>query len=411
MNDLKTYKGETLDILHTIDLDKLYPIVRCQIDFKKSIDIERLKKAVADIGEVIPEIFGSYDMKNNFFIVEDKDPSDIVVIQHHQISDEEPDIDLINGPQLKIIISENENFHAQHLVFLMSHILMDGAGFKDFLYLLVDCYNYGKEALQDIQLDRGIDGIKELLNNFKSSNKVSDHPTEPLFLPELEQKEDRRFRVGDLRFSKKETTDLIVKAHGLNLTLNDIFMAAFGQVVQDYCGVKDYSMACPTDIRRSIPEEEDGVFHLVNMTARYNLALTDTKDIPLKEFATRVHEQMKEFKSSHQFLQSIQDLIKQSEYKQLDELQEIVQENYHVRPIAYTNFGVIDADRIKFDGAEIEHFILTGSFRKAPMFQVAFSTFDNQVGLAFNMIGTMDEFRLGKVILKQMKNNILLLSA
>lgn len=407
MDDLETYQGEVLDILHTIDLDKLYPIIRCQVDFKKPIDIERLKKAVATAGQLIPEIFGSYDMKNNSFIVKEKNPSDIIFYKKQKVSDEEPSIDLINGAQLKIVINNDNG--KQQLVFLMSHILMDGAGFKCFLYLLADCYNYGEKALKDIKLDRSITEVKKLLNSFKSSNKVSDHPTEPLFLPELAQGEDRKYRVADLRFSKKETKELINKAHNLDLTLNDIFMAAFGQVVQDYCGVKDYSMACPTDIRRSIQDEENGVFHLVNMTARYNLALTDTKDIPLKEFATRVHEQMKEFKLSHQFLQSIQDLIKQSVYKQLDELQEIVQENYHVRPIAYTNFGVIDADRIRFKGAEIERFILTGSFRKAPMFQVAVATFADQIDLAFNMIGTTAEYRIGKVILKQIKNSILLL--
>ncbi|WP_054726097.1 hypothetical protein [Paucilactobacillus hokkaidonensis] len=69
-------------------------------------------------------------------------------------------------------------------------------------------------------------------------------------------------------------------------------------------------------------------------------------------------------------------------------MQQIVEDNYHVRDIAYTNFGIIDDQRVQFSKTPVDSITLTGSFRRAPMFQIAVATFKGQTTLAFNMDGT-----------------------
>ena len=82
----------------------------------------------------------------------------------------------------------------------------------------------------------------------------------------------------------------------------------------------------------------------------------------------------------------------------IHELQQIVEANYHVREIGYTNFGVIDDQRLVFDQLPVTQCLLTGSFRTAPMFQVACSTFKGELSLGFNMIGTDEEVQFGRVV-------------
>ncbi|MCG4806153.1 hypothetical protein, partial [Bacteroides uniformis] len=74
-------------------------------------------------------------------------------------------------------VSENK------LVIYGSHILTDGAGFKQLLYLLAACYT--KEQSMDIKNHTDIDGIKRLLKQIKPTQLNNDHPQTPLSLPRL----------------------------------------------------------------------------------------------------------------------------------------------------------------------------------------------------------------------------------
>lgn len=192
------------------------------------------------------------------------------------------------------------------------------------------------------------------------------------------------------------------------VTLNDLFMAAFGQIIQQYSGVTDLTLACPTDMRQFFATAEQTTLRIANLTARYNLILPDTLELSLAQLIQLVHQQMQTLKEQQQFLDSVTDLLARAQTDSMAKLQQVAEANYHVRPIAYTNFGVIDAVKIQFTGTTINDFVLTGSFRRAPMFQVAVSTFDDQLTFAFNMIGNELEYRFGMMILRQMKQNLLL---
>lgn len=75
---MKIYPGEPLNILHTIGLKTMYPIVRCQIDFTRPLERARLEQAVRLVGQVVPQIFGRYVLAQNAFVVEQTNPDDIV---------------------------------------------------------------------------------------------------------------------------------------------------------------------------------------------------------------------------------------------------------------------------------------------------------------------------------------------
>lgn len=404
-------KGEPLNILHTIDLNKLYPIVRCQLLLDQPLQIERLKSALVTVGRVIPELFAGYDLQTNEWRIPKLDPDQLIHPLSETINVDALKIDLEAGPQLHIYLQDTET-HGQKVTFVISHILTDGAGFKQFLYLLADVYNRGPIASENIQNHMDIEGLKQRLAHRPTRTiKPSDHPAKPLYLPKLASPTtDKTYCAKTRTLTKVETQALKTWSKNHGVTLNDIFMATYGQLMQSYADVPEITLACPTDMRQYLPDAMQHQLRIQNSTARYNLALANDWTQPLPQTIQAVHAQMAHLKKEQQYLQSVEQLVQLAESASITELRKVVQQNYSVRPIAYTNFGIIDAQRLKFDGCKIQKCIFTGSFRIAPAFQVAFSTFDDRLLFGFNMIGTAAEIRFGNTILQQLYHDLKLVS-
>ena len=70
-------------------------------------------------------------------------------------------------------------------------------------------------------------------------------------------------------------------AHQAKVTLNDLFMAAFGWAVQRYSDTDEISLACPTDMRQFIPEKKE--LRIANHTSRYNISVKSSLDQPFEK--------------------------------------------------------------------------------------------------------------------------------
>lgn len=391
-----------LNILHTIGLKSLYPIIRCQLDLTGSLNLKRLKQAINLTAKIIPELFCRYDMDNNSWVPVVTDSESLIqVITDSAQLDSTPDWFI--QPQLRVQVQPlGEN---SKVIFTISHILTDGSGFKQFLYLLCSCYNYGEGACKGENTVE-LNWLDDLLRDHPvSEHKKVDHPLQPLLLPKIAGKGEQRPKVSGLRLSLTATRALLTATRAKHVTVNDVLMAAFGKAVQVFNSDNDMiSLACPTDMRQYI--NGTPVLRVANHTARYNLAIKSPIDEHFDAVVGNMHEKMETLKQDKQFLDSVQSLMSQYRKESVQALQKIVEEDYHVREIGYTNFGIIDADKLKFDGVMVEHCLLTGSFRAAPMFQVACSTFNDELSLGFNMIGNADEVQFGRSVIQQMTNRI-----
>lgn len=107
-------------------------------------------------------------------------------------------------------------------------------------------------------------------------------------------------------------------------------------------------------------------------------------------------------KEQFQCFQSIQELVANYDNYSLSNLQKIVEENYHVRNISYTNFGIIDDQRFTFKNCRITDFTMLGTYREYPMFQVAVSTYNGQINFSFAMLGNDEEDRMGRTVVLTM---------
>lgn len=60
-------------------------------------------------------------------------------------------------------------------------------------------------------------------------------------------------------------------------------------------------------------------------------------------------------------------------------------------PVAFTNIGVLDKNRLIFGSAEMTSAFMTGSIKYVPYFQLSISTFNDEAVLCVNLYGTQSD--------------------
>lgn len=392
---MTVYQGEALNILHTIGMDKLYPIVRVHFTVQGQFDRQRFERALMECGRVVPELFCKYVLKDNSFVPVTDDLHG-VLFTDVDLDEDSASWDLFTEPQLRVYLNQ-ETAQTAVTIFL-SHILTDGAGAKQFLGLLARAYNNGQ--LTGIKNHQDIKWLHHLIAAHPVTvKKGTDHPARPLSMPRVADQQGQRRRTVSLSLSQDETAALITASHNRVVTLNDLFMAAFGQAVQRFSATDRIALACPTDMRKFIPGEP--AVRIANHTSRYNIDVPSDPAAPFEQAVQTIHRAMSANKKAFQCLVSVKTLVDNYERYPLARLQQICEDNYHVRTISYTNFGIV---AFHFEGCQITAFNMLGSYRQAPMFQVAVSTYNSQIIFAYAMIGTDEEARLGETVLLTMRD-------
>lgn len=167
------------------------------------------------------------------------------------------------------------------------------------------------------------------------------------------------------------------------------------------------ALACPTDMRQFIPGKRQ--LRIANHTARYNINIVAPRDQSFDQVVASVHSAMARNKRTFQCLQSVCSLVENASQYSLAQLQQIVEQNYHVRSISYTNFGII-SQQFNFNDCRISQFNMLGSYRRMPMFQVAVSSYCDQINFAYAMVGNDQEARLGDTVMLMMRDMLELYS-
>lgn len=379
-------------------------MVRVQFRLQGEFDEERFNQALLLCKQVVPELFCRYQLATNSFIPITDDLSQIL-FKEADPDEGIDDWDLFTQPQWRVYL--NKQTDGVVVTIFLSHILTDGAGAKQLLNLLAKAYNTG--SLAGITNHTDVEWLTKLLAEHPvESNGRVDHPQKPLSLPKLAASGQQIRRVNQVYLAEEETQELIKAAHKTGVTLNDLFMASFGQAVQRFSQTNQISLACPTDMRKFIPGKPQ--IRVANHTTRYNVQVPSDPQAPFEEVVRAIHVAMAKNKESFQCLQSVKDLMAKAAHGTIAELQELAEKNYHVRTISYTNLAIIDSQAFRFDGCSVEDFCMIGSYRQMPMFQVAVSTFKGRICLAYGMIGNDQEKQFGDAILLIMRDLLRLYS-
>ena len=317
---------ECMDVVETANRNKIYPIIYCHIDVMGHLDINRMKTAIQKASHYVPEILYTYDFMHGKFMDTGLTANDTILFEKSLFL-----WDLSTKPQLQINIDRQED---KDIVTIgISHILTDGKGFLQFLYLLSFLYNE-PYAVLPYSNHREITPFLENIHVQKETEQTR-YGKRNKILPL------RGFNKGTDCFclvSKITKDDFLLlheKAKQNHATLNDVFMTAYARVIARLENVNKVILPCPADLRKF--DHEIDRLTIANLTGMYRRLVIEIKpDNSFDEILAQVHIEMELQKSRYRCCAGIKQLNRLFHRIPHTLLQQIIRFSYNISPVSYT---------------------------------------------------------------------------
>lgn len=374
----------------------------CCMEIQGHLDAGRLKQSVSLSGKMIPELLCAYDFKKGCFTNLGYTADDVVIYGQEPFGSLLKQ-DLACSPQLRILIERKEK---QDLVtVVMSHILADGQGFLQYLYLLSLLYNDGRPD-KNIQNIRDISPLLKNIGNPAAKEQTKHHKN--ISIPPLRpEKSGNSFFCLTSRIPAEIMAALHHKAKRHGATLNDVFMTAYARVIARMKNINALVLPCPADLRKFHPGMENALT-VANMTGIYRKITVEIP--PASTFAMtlqQVHIEIELQKSRYLCFEGIKALNKAFHRVPRALLGQAIKASYRLLPVSYTNVGIINDKKLFFRDCTISDCFFTGTYRTAPDFQLTVSTYKNVCTLNCMLLGTINDESSGQNILDQVRQEIL----
>lgn len=388
-------KCESLDFVEATHRHKVYPLMYCHIEVDRNLDTDQLQTAIIRSCQYVPEILYAYDFTKGRFIDKGFTASD--TINH---ASDLPQWELDKRPQLQIVINNEE----KKIIIGMSHILTDGVGFLQYLYLLSFLYS-GYTPAFPLENCRDIAPVLKNIHIGRATEQTRRH--KHITVPPLRENSN-----GKTQFClcshilSKDFSALYCKSRKQNVTLNDVFITAYARVISRLHKMQTVVIPCPADLRRFSPIPEK--FSVANMTGIYRKIVVEIK--PQHSFSqtlSQVHIEMELQKSRFRCFVGIHPLDDTFHKMPRFALALGIKCSYQLLPVSYTNFGKIDHTKLSFKGCKIKSCYTTGTYRLPPDFQLSISTFQNVCTLNCTLVGQDKDRITGQHILDEVKNEII----
>lgn len=394
-------KCESLDYVEAVHSDKVYPLMYCRMAIQGNLDIEKLKDAVNLSSQYVPEILYTYDFKRAVFVNRDLTVENVLILDRFGL-EEDFWWDLSKNAQLQIVFSKEEK--QSNIVIAMSHILTDGVGFLQYLYLLASLYN-------DIPSDKRLHNTRDI-SLFLKNIRVGSPTEQTKYGMRINAVPLRAFNNGTQSFCLNSTIDsddlntIHVKAKKSGATLNHVFITAYARVIARLQNTDKVILSCPADLRRFQPHQDN--LTVANMTGIYKrIILEINEQITFSETLSQTCIEMALQKERCRCFESIRLLNFAFHKTPRFILKKAIKKSYHLFPVSYTYIGIIDHEKLYFRDCYIKKCYLTGTYRLSPDFQLSISTFRNVCTLNCTLIGEAGDERIGQSILEQIKKELL----
>ena len=390
-----------LDFVEASHQNKVYPLMYCHLEVKGAFDIDRLKKAIQFSFQFVPEILCAYDFNHGYFVEKKFTVDDIIILNDRDLENS-PKWDLSQNPQLKIAI---HNDGLMNFIFIgMSHILTDGEGFLQYLYLLAALYN-GDTMCHHLSNHRDISPCLESIH-VQQQTEQTKHGKRKKVPPLRTWSNGKEYICINNQISSKDFQRLQEKSKAHNVTLNDAFMTAYARVIARLQDIDTVILPCPADLRRFHRLSDS--LTIANMTGIYRrITIEIVPQHTFRETLLQTHIEMELQKKRYRCFAGIQLLNHTFHKTPHPIMKQIIKANYRLLPVSYTNIGRIDHEKLLFQNCIIENCYITGTYRLTPDFQLSISTFQNVCTLNCTLIGKPEDYATGKNILEQIKQELL----
>jgi NRPS condensation-like uncharacterized protein len=244
LTKVKKIKTETFDAMQYFYGMVHDPLIHCLIHFSGHVDEVALKKAVTLSENALPLLRCSFDAtgKRPYWKDQGFTAENIVqVIKAGPNVEEQKErllastIDITRQPQLKIYLVGEQS--PDTLCIIMNHMICDGAGFKEYLYLLSDLYTQSQNNMAlTPSLEFPSRSARQLFANFSFSEKLKILFSKyDLSMPKnqlayyLQGDNSNPFFVTH-RISKENFLTIKGYAKKRGVTINDMILTAYVRV-------------------------------------------------------------------------------------------------------------------------------------------------------------------------------------
>ncbi|MBE5961923.1 MAG: hypothetical protein E7256_11195 [Lachnospiraceae bacterium] len=288
-------------------------------------------------------------------------------------------LDIEKSAQVRVVVIRETR--KDTIVVVMSHLLCDGMAMKQYLYLLCGYYN-------DLAAGRNIVPV------------FPDKPRDLIWLERcaLPTQKMRRIRPKRERLLfcggeiplfaqckiKKDEYRLIrqyLNRHGI--TMNDLIMGVYYKTLWNVFHYPLRTLCTVIDLRRYM--EDPNQIGLCNQTGNAYTTICHAERMPFEKLLAEIHDQMHQEKEQGYCLKQIR-LVKAVFSKFLPNTsRKLIRIGISNPQVALTNLGIIDPKRVTFYGLKTIECFLSPSLKRAPNFQLAVSTYQEEMMLQVNL--------------------------
>lgn len=369
---MKKYNVQPLDLMQFINTKYHDPFIHELLEFEDGLDTEKLIQAVDKLVGFFPLLKCYYDNKNNMFIENERcSGSDLVRIDdsadRNTLLTEALDTD---KKLIQLTLTKNI------LVITISHMICDGSGFKQLIYLLCNMYNGNHDEKLDYLMNREFSQLTEeltgtaaitlkmivsMMGNYKSKQVYNKTNHENVYVMERTIQHEIMSKVHSL--AKKQ-----------GATLNDVFLTAYARTLGKLYGLKKINIPCTVDLRKYAK----GKTGIANLTGTYNFNIKIKDGKSFGKMLTDASSIMQKQKKTKNDIAGPMLLVSKYEKSTLEEFLKLYGGMDTSAFTDYTNLGVLDDKKLVFNGTTLKNAIGYSGLNKAPCFQIAVSTFKGE---------------------------------
>ncbi|MDE6656777.1 MAG: hypothetical protein K2J85_07285, partial [Anaeroplasmataceae bacterium] len=262
---MKTYKIQPLDLMQYINTKYHEPFIHELIELENVLDMKKLIVALDSLIEVFPLLKCYYDSEKNIFVENDALTGKDLLVIDNTANKQNLLTESLNSNERLIKLTISNNL----LVITVSHLLCDGSGFKNLIYLLCNFYNGNITSDYSALMNRE---FSQLTKNIKVSagamlkmicSMIGGYKNTQVY----DKGENEQIHIAERCISSDVMSKVHAKAKKQGATLNDVFLTAYARSIRKLYSKTKINIPCTVDLRK-YAKEQTGI---ANLTGTYNL--------------------------------------------------------------------------------------------------------------------------------------------
>jgi NRPS condensation-like uncharacterized protein len=304
--------------------------------------------------------------------------------------------DAATGPQIKVCLMQADR---DAVSIVMNHMVCDGTGFKQCVYLLANIYSHlikEPDYLPDYSIDgeRGFKKITQSVNIFSRTAALlfeskDNNQNSNCEFPLIKSADTTPFIITH-EIDESLYRDLRNSSKSDKVTINDVILTAYFRVLSGLVEMdgKVFNIPIMIDMRRYLAD--NGFQAITNLSSTVAIQIAVTKGEPFSQTLNKINTEMAVKKAGNLGLNTFLKLDVLFKFFPKKSYQ-LLKNSLNNPKICMTNLGIIDSKKLFFEKSPVSNAIVCGSIKYHPHFQMSASTFEDKMTFCVNLYGSQSD--------------------